>query len=146
MLFLTRCKVRVSHQKTRARVPAQNGIVVAWRPTRLGLLITNHRLSNPLVSYKSATGATQVQQSPGAPLRNDAGIISALVFITKSRQQRAGCAPARPGAVCELIGDGEQKRDNGLLVVGITAKNVETDALGPLRLASKGAARPARPS
>src|SRR4026208_1911562 len=104
MLFLTRCKVRVSHQKTRARVPAQNGIVVAWRPTRLGLLITTHRLSNPLVSYKSATGATQVQQSPGAPLRNDAGIISALVFITKSRQQLAGFAYTGPRARVRLVG------------------------------------------
>src|SRR5215470_11449149 len=70
--FLCRwLQVRVSLEKARAGVPAQDGIVVRWRADCFRLLVPIHRLAERLVYDVRRALAALLQNRLGPPLTDD---------------------------------------------------------------------------
>src|SRR4051812_24265553 len=74
-----RDQLRVAAQQSRAGVPAQDRVVVAGRPARLGLLVPAQRFAQVLVDGAGGARAIPVEQRAGAPLADDAGVVGSLV-------------------------------------------------------------------
>ena len=68
----------------------------------------------------------------GPPLADDPGVVGLLVIAAEPGQDLARLLYVRP--VLDLVGQGQQQRDQGLLVVRLHAQHVQADALGLPRL------------
>ena len=58
------------------------------------------------------------------------GVVGPLVLVLQPRQDLPGSTDTLGGRLPELIGDGQQQGDQGLLVFGTYRQHVEADALG----------------
>src|SRR5438477_746808 len=128
-LFLFASYEFVSLNDAGAGVPPQNRIVVTRRAERFGFFEPVHCLAQKIVSLKTATRGVLPQFRFCAAFGDDSGIIRALIFRFHAAQQFFRLRLADAICFFEAIGECEQKRDDGSLVIGIDSKNVEADAL-----------------
>src|SRR4051812_37621944 len=117
-------------QKARAGVPAHQDIVVAWWPQRLGPGVPVVRLGEQIVGHATGARSGSTKQHLGPPLADDPGVIGTLVLILDAGEHltRPGDAVWQPAL--ELVGDGQHKADDGLLVAQVYVKHVTVDTLG----------------
>src|SRR5438105_2924498 len=123
-------QLRVPLQQSRTRVPAQDRVVVAGRPARLGLLVPASRLAQELVDGALGARSRLAEQRARAPLANDAGVVGALVAVLDA----AKCLPCprdgRGAVLAELVRQRQDQPDQGRLTLRIDVEDVEVDVLG----------------
>src|SRR5437667_905172 len=84
--FVTRNQF-VSLDDSRARVPAEDRIVVTWWTKRFGSFKPAHCLTQKIIRLKPAARRVLSQFHLRATLRYDSGIICAVIFRIEPRQQ-----------------------------------------------------------
>ena len=119
----------VSLDDSSASVPPQNRIVVTRRTERFGLFEPVHCFAQKIVRLKPAARRVLSQFRLCPAFGDDSGIICPLIFRFHAAQQFLRLRLADAVRFFETIGECEQKRDDGSLVIWIDCKNVETDTL-----------------
>jgi hypothetical protein len=121
-------------ERSHARVPPEDRVVVARRAELLGTLEGIHGGAERLVRHRlgvhRATRELRVRQ----PLVDDAGVVRALVGIGDPLEHRARPPRELGGRRPELVGDREHEHHEHRLIRGIHLEDVEADALGRPRL------------
>ena len=118
----------VSLDDAGARVPPQNRVVVTGRAQGFSFLEPVHRFAQKIISLKPRARRVLSQFRFCPAFGDDSGIICALIFRFYAAQQFLRLRLANPIRFFEAIGEREQKRDYGSLVIRIDSKDVETDA------------------
>ena len=119
----------VSLDDASARVPTKNRVVVTGRAQGFSFFEPVHCFPQEIVSLKPAARRVLSQFRFCPAFGDDSGIIRALIFRFHAAQQFFRLRLAYAIRFFEAIGECEQKRDDGSLVIGIDSKNIETDTL-----------------
>src|ERR1044072_1169056 len=119
----------VLRDDARAGVPAQERIVIPVRTDGLSFFEPIHGVTKPIVGVKPRAGSALSELHLGTAFRQDAGIISPLVFALQPRQKLLRLRIAHSIAFAKAVADREQESDQRLLIVRVRLQHVETDAL-----------------
>ncbi len=103
------------------------------RADRLGLLVALQRLLEKVIGHEARVRPAVAKHGARAPFADDAAVVGPLVLAVEAREDFLGATDV-DGRPFELVGQGEQQRDEGLLVVRLDLQDVQTDALGLPRL------------
>jgi hypothetical protein len=109
-------------EQPRARVPAQDRLVVAGRADRLGLLVPLHRVAQPVVGQVAEAELRRAQLRLRQPLAHDARVVGLAVRVAELRQQLARALGPRAGRLRELVGDREQSVTSACWFAGSSAR------------------------
>ena len=120
--------------RARARIPAEQGFVIAERLHLPGLLIKPHRFEEKIVGGKVGPRRIAAHIESSLPLQKEALIVGLLVFIAEFRKQRPRAVEFLRNVFAELFRQRQQETYERLLIGGIHCKNIQADAFRLQRL------------
>src|SRR5262249_24351293 len=129
-----RRQAAIAYDQARARVPAQDRVVVAAGTKRLGALVPVHRLAEPVVDEWTRAGRMMLQLRLRPALVDEAGVVGAFVLVPQLRDRFPRSRDAGPRILIELLGQGQQQRRQRRLIVRLDGERVQADALRFARL------------
>src|SRR5262249_11957485 len=117
------------HDRSGARVPTQQRLIIISRPNIFCRFVASHCLSQEMIGGTPASGSGAAQLCAGLSLVDDALIVHLVVLVIEARHKCDGTFYWKM-RISELIGQRQQKQYEGRLVLRIDLENVEADAFG----------------